>query len=238
LIHGWNLEGALTFHRIVPQLAEHYRVIVPDLRNHGRSEWVRGNVEIADLADDVAGVLDTIDCGPAAVFGYSMGGMVVQELARRHPRHVRAMILAATAAHPISRVRPLTRALFLLGRTGLRLSNREAARVTGELLYRGGSLLPQHRLWMHQALLRRDADMYYSIGAAVWRFDSRQWVGRLPQRKLVVITTDDQVVPPSTQYELSELLPDADVVEIVGGHHEAVLNRSDEFVAAIREVAG
>ena len=238
LIHGWNLEGAMTFHRIIPELARDYRVIVPDLRNHGRSEWVRGTVELADLADDVAGILDSVGCAAATVVGYSMGGMVVQELARRHPRHVDRMILAATAARPIARVRPLARALFLLGRSGLRISNREAARVTGELLYRGGAVLPQHRLWMHQALLRRDPDLYYEIGAAVWRFDSRSWVARLPQAKMIVIPTEDQVVPPSTQYELAALLPDAELVEVVGGHHEAVLNRSDEFIAAIRSFAG
>ncbi|MDJ0925293.1 MAG: alpha/beta fold hydrolase, partial [Acidimicrobiia bacterium] len=90
LIHGWNLDGAMTFHRVIPLLAERYRVIVPDLRNHGRSEWVRGRVEIADLADDVAGLLDAIGVSGATMLGYSMGGMVVQELARRHPRHVGA----------------------------------------------------------------------------------------------------------------------------------------------------
>lgn len=238
LIHGWNLEGALTFHRIVASLAEDHRVIVPDLRNHGRSEWVRGKIEVADLADDVATLLDALGVSGATVLGYSMGGMVLQELARRHPRHVAGMILAATAARPIARARPVARGLFLLGRTGLRISNREAARVTGELLYRGGAVLPQHRLWLHQALLRRDPDLYYEIGAAVWRFDSRSWVGRLPQRKMVVIPTEDQVVPPSAQYELAGLLPDADLVEVVGGHHEAVLNRPEEFVAAVRRFVG
>lgn len=238
LIHGWNLEGAMTFHRVIPDLAEHYRVIVPDLRNHGRSEWVRGRLEVADLADDVACLLDAVDAPRATVLGYSMGGLVTQELARRHPRHVDGMILAATAARPIARVRPLARGLFWLGRSGLRISNREAARVTGELLHRGEAVLPQHRLWMHQALLRRDPDLYYEIGAAVWRFDSRSWVGRLPQRKMVIIPTEDQVVPPSAQYELSGLLPDADLVEVVGGHHETVLNRPEEFVSAIRRFTG
>ena len=57
LVHGWNLDGAMTFHRITLELAERYRVIIPDLRNHGRSDWVRGRVEITDLADDVAGIL-------------------------------------------------------------------------------------------------------------------------------------------------------------------------------------
>lgn len=233
LVHGWNLDGAMTFHRILPALARHYRVVVPDLRNHGRSDWVRGPVEVSDLADDVAGILDAIGVSGATVLGYSMGGMVVQELARRHPRHVGSMILAATAARPIAQARGLTRAVFWLTRAGLRLSSHEAARVTGELLYRGDALYGEHRRWMHQALLKRDPDLYYEIGAAVWRFDSRSWVGGLPQRAMIVIPTEDEVVPPETQYELARLLPAAELVEVVGGFHESVLNRPQEYVEAI-----
>ena len=238
LVHGWNLDGTMTFHRIVPLLAERYRVIVPDLRNHGKSDWVRGHVEITDLADDLAGLLDAMGISGAAVLGYSMGGMVVQELARRHPRHVGTMVLAATAAQPIPRVRPAARVAFWLGRSGLRVSNREVARATGELLYRSGAVKPEHRLWMHQALLKRDPNLYYEIGAAVWRFDSRTWVGRLPQRTMIVIPTEDQVVPPATQYELAELMPDAELVEVNGGYHESILNRAGEYVAAINRFIG
>lgn len=238
LIHGWNLEGAMTFHRIVPALARRFRVIMPDLRNHGRSDWVRGRVEVTDLADDVAGILDALGISAATVLGYSMGGMVVQELARRHPRHVGSMILAATAARPIAQARAFTRFVFWLGRAGLRLSSHEAARVTGELLHRGGALQSEHRRWMHQALLKRDADLYYEIGAAVWRFDSRSWVGRLAPRAMIIIPTADEVVPPETQYELASLLPDAELVELEGGFHESVLNRPQDYVDAITSFIG
>lgn len=233
LVHGWNLDGAMTFHRIIPALAIRFRVIVPDLRNHGRSDWIRGRVEVADLADDVAGVLDVLDCRGATVLGYSMGGMVVQELARRHPRHVGSMILAATASRPIADFRIPTRVAFWLARGGLRLSSYEAARVTGELLHRTGAVLDNNRRWMHQALLKRDADLYYEIGAAVWRFDSRAWVGRLAQELMIIIPTADEVVAPETQYELASLRPDAELVELVGGFHESVLNRPAEYVDAI-----
>jgi pimeloyl-ACP methyl ester carboxylesterase len=148
------------------------------------------------------------------------------------------MILAATAAQPIPKVRPIARVAFWLGRSGLRLSNREVARITGELLYRSGAVKPQHRLWMHQALLKRDPDLYYEIGAAVWRFDSRSWVGGLPPRAMIIIPSEDQVVPPKAQYELATLMPAAELVELSGGYHESILNRSDEYVAAINRFVG
>ena len=233
LVHGWNLDGAMTFHRIIPALARRFRVIIPDLRNHGRSDWVRGRVDIADLADDVAGILDAIGVSGATVLGYSMGGMVTQELARRHPRHVGAMILAATASCPIAELRIPTRVAFWLARGGLRVSVHEIARGTGEVLYRTGAVQDNHRRWMHQALIKRDPDLYYEIGAAVWRFDSRGWVGKLPQPAMIIIPTADEVVPPETQYEMASLLRDAELIELEGGLHESVLNRPAEYLEAI-----
>ncbi|MDX2468483.1 MAG: alpha/beta hydrolase, partial [Acidimicrobiia bacterium] len=185
------------------------------------------------LADDVAGVLDSLGVSGATVLGYSMGGMVVQELARRHPRHVGRMILAATAAYPISEHRLLTRIAFWLGRGGLRISTHEIARVTGAVLRRTGAVMENHQRWMHQQLLKRDADLYYEIGAAVWRFDARAWVGKLPQDVMIIVPTDDEVVPPETQYEMASLLPNAELVELEGGFHESVLNRPGEYVEAI-----
>ncbi len=238
LVHGWNLDGAMTFHRIVPALARRYRVIVPDLRNHGRSDWVRGRVEISELADDLAGILDVLGISGATVLGFSMGGMVAQELARRHPRHVGSLILAATASCPIAEFRVPMRVAFWLARGGLRVSLHEIARATGEVLHRTGAVQDEHRRWMHQALIKRDPDLYYEIGAAVWRFDSRSWVGKLPQRKLIIIPTADEIVPPEAQYEMASLLPDAEVIELEGGLHESVMNRPGDYIEAITRFVG
>ena len=238
LVHGWNLDGAMTFHRIVPALTRRYRVIVPDLRNHGRSDWVRGRVEISELADDLAGILDVLGISGATVLGFSMGGMVAQELARRHPRHVGSLILAATASCPIAEFRVPMRVAFWLARGGLRVSLHEIARATGEVLHRTGAVQDEHRRWMHQALIKRDLDLYYEIGAAVWRFDSRSWVGKLPQRKLIIIPTADEIVPPEAQYEMASLLPDAEVIELEGGLHESVMNRPGDYIEAITRFVG
>ena len=86
---------------------------------------------------------------------------------------------------------------------------------------------------MHEALIKRDPDLYYEIGAAVWRFDARGWVGKLPQRKMVIIPTRDEVVPPEAQYAMAALVPDAELVELEGGLHESVLNRPAEYVELI-----
>ena len=97
LVHGWGGDGReWSLH--AESLADRFRVIVPDLRGHGRSEVpTQGNTPL-EMADDLAALVETLDCGPAMAVGHSMGGQVVNVLAVRHPDLVRSVV-ALDPAH-------------------------------------------------------------------------------------------------------------------------------------------
>lgn len=80
------------------QLAADCQVITYDHRGHGSSERAEGLYSMADLADDAAQLLRDLDSGPVIWVGLSLGGMVGQELALRHPSLVRALVLANTTS--------------------------------------------------------------------------------------------------------------------------------------------
>jgi pimeloyl-ACP methyl ester carboxylesterase len=73
------------------------RVVLLDNRGAGRSAPARGTLSIASMGDDVAALIGALRLGRADVLGYSMGGMIVQSFAVRHPARVRRVVLAATA---------------------------------------------------------------------------------------------------------------------------------------------
>lgn len=233
LLHGWGYDSLATWHKIIEPLAERYRVIAIDQRNHGRSERIRGSFEIEDIADEVAGVMDAAGAPQAAVVGYSMGGMVAQALAFRHPGRVEQLVLGATAAYPLPQRRAAMRIGFALARGLGRISLIEWSRSTVSYLMRRGALEARHARWMLGSLLDRDMTLSFEAGDAILRFDSRSWVGRIDVPALVVIPTEDQLIDPSAQQELADLLRDATVTEVVGGRHEAVLTHPDDFVKAI-----
>ncbi len=72
------------------------RAIRFDKRGHGLSD-AGGPFAIADLADDAAALIAHLDLGPVVFVGLSIGGMIAQALAARHPDVVRAVVLSNTA---------------------------------------------------------------------------------------------------------------------------------------------
>jgi len=82
----------------IEPLSVRYRVINMDNRDAGDSALGTGPYTIADMAEDAAGVIQNLRLGPTHVVGISMGGMITQELAVRHPELVDKLVLVSTTA--------------------------------------------------------------------------------------------------------------------------------------------
>ncbi|MGW4483351.1 alpha/beta fold hydrolase [Amycolatopsis sp. NPDC004368] len=108
--------------------ARGFRVIRFDNRDAGRSQRMTGRADVvrayllraapysvADMADDTAGLLDALDVEGAHVVGASMGGMIAQTLAIRHPNRVRSLtsIMSTTGSRLIGHPSPRAAASML-----------------------------------------------------------------------------------------------------------------------------
>jgi pimeloyl-ACP methyl ester carboxylesterase len=95
LVMGLGM-NATAWWRTIPVLAERFRVIAFDNRGVGRSGRPAGPYTVAGMAADAMAVLDAAEEETAHVYGLSLGGMISQEIALRHPERLRALVLAAT----------------------------------------------------------------------------------------------------------------------------------------------
>jgi len=227
LIHGLAGSSLGEWYQIGEMLAEERRVIMIDHRNHGLAPQAVERYEIEDVADDIAAVLDEMGLGAVHVMGYSMGGVIAQSVAYRHPGKVSKLVLVATlAAHPAG-MRRLRQGGVLLTRAWERLTGLGTSDVRTAYLLGTSAVSLRHARWLWVEAHRRNPDAGAQATLALLRFDSRSWVGRLGVETLVVIPTHDLLVPPAWQYELAGLIPGAKIAEVVGARHEVVWSHSE-----------
>ncbi len=82
---------------LIPLLADRFRLIAIDNRGAGRTK-VDGPIELTDMVDDCAALLDHLQLDRVDVVGHSMGGMIGLRLAARHPARVARLVTLASGA--------------------------------------------------------------------------------------------------------------------------------------------
>ena len=90
LLHGL-LGSRENWHSFAETLAG-FRVVVPDLRNHGSSRHAEA-MDYPSMAEDVVELLDSIGANTAQYVGHSMGGKVAMEIALTWPRRVTSLVV-------------------------------------------------------------------------------------------------------------------------------------------------
>ena len=81
LIHGYPLDHTI-WNPVVPLLENDFDLILPDLRGFGESSTPGASSLMADMAEDIAALLDYLKIKKAAIVGHSMGGYVTLAFAR------------------------------------------------------------------------------------------------------------------------------------------------------------
>jgi len=83
---------------VAETLSTRYRIILPDLRGHGKSTAGEGPATMAKHAADLARIMDDVDIGRAPIIGVSIGGYLLFEFWRRSRNRVAALGLCNTKA--------------------------------------------------------------------------------------------------------------------------------------------
>ena len=248
LLHGWGATADLNFFRTYSDLAARYRVVAFDMRGHGRGLRPRAFFRLEDCADDVIAVADALGIEKVIPIGYSMGGVVAQLVAHRHPARVAGVVLCATSKkfRSSGRERVLWDTTMSLAAAALTLT---PAGLRTNLL--GKFLLvrkePGTPKWMLDELGRTDPALVVQAGLAIGRYDATSWIGELgidgasgiPAS--VVIMQHDQTIPTPRQRKLAAALSGATSFEVAADHRAAVNNPelfNPALLAALASVTG
>jgi 3-oxoadipate enol-lactonase len=221
-------------------------VIAIDNRGTGRSDSPRRLWTMRTMADDVVAVLDEERIDRAHVCGPSLGGMVMQEVALRHPSRVGALVLAATTGGwprlDLMPVRILPRLLreLVLPVAGDRPEDERVRRflrvsVSARL---AAALTREDPLWHFVARLLDEPTpsggrFRQIVAGACHSTWSRLGDIRLPT--LVFHGTDDPLIPARAGRELASRIAGARFEPIEGAGHVLILERTEEVTELVME---
>lgn len=104
LLHGFP-QHWWAWRKIIPALAEHYRVICPDLRGAGWTDAPRDGYTRDQLLADVLGLLDTLQLEKVSLIGYDWGGILAYRLCLTHSERV-SRLVTITSPHPYPVLHP------------------------------------------------------------------------------------------------------------------------------------
>jgi 3-oxoadipate enol-lactonase len=225
------VSGAM-YQGVVPALARHYHVIVPDLRGHGRSGALPGPYSVEQLARDLAQLLDDLQVDAAHVLGYSQGGAVAQQFAHDYRGRVRGLVLGCTYAYNM-----LSRRERLEGMLAPWFVRILGMRRLASLLFSGvggGPRLPPETARRLQGILgANDKTRMVAAVEAMKAFDSRPWLQQITCPTLVIAGAEDTAVPLAHAQMLAQGIPGAQLRLVDGAGHTLIWTHTDIFVQAV-----
>jgi 3-oxoadipate enol-lactonase len=222
----------------IPAFAAKYRVIAFDNRGVGQSDAPDVPYSTAMMADDAVGLMDGLGIERAHVCGVSMGGMIAQEIALRHPSRVRTLQLHATLARPDAYMRSLVEGWR---KVRIALGREEALRVLALWLFAPCSY--EQRPEFVEAVLQnaianphpQSLTGYLRQGDAILVHDTLDRLERLRCPTLVSVADQDILVPPRFSHTIAQRVPGAELKTIADAGHAYMWERADVFNAMCLE---
>jgi 3-oxoadipate enol-lactonase len=237
LIMGWG--GDHTAWALqAPAFAAAHRVIALDNRGAGQSQVPEAPYTIAEMAEDVVGLMDALGIRRADICGASMGGMIAQELALRHPDRVRTLQLHCTTAGIDAYGRFLIDTLLAVKARG---DHEEYVRAVMPWILCRKTMAERPdfiRFWIDRALsypypvslegLTRQAQ-------AIGGHDTRGRLGDIRMPTLITTGTEDILVPPGWSRELHAGIPGSSLHAIEDAGHLHFIEQAERFNAICLE---
>lgn len=241
VLHIMGLGGtARAWARLLPHVTPDYRVLTFDHRGTGLSDPITRPVGMDDLVGDALAVLDAAGVERAHVHGVSLGGMVAQQLALRHPERVRSLLLGCTSPGGVMLANePPWRMLAAAGLRPVLGARRTWPLVTSALYSRRTREERPELIAEDEAIRGDDATPVVTLiaqMAAVARHDVRRRLHELGGLPVTVVHgAEDVLIPPRAGRALARGIPGARLVVLDDAGHLLGTDAGDAWGAAVRE---
>ena len=239
LIHGSGpgVTSYANWRLVLPALAENFRVLAPDMVGFGFSERPT-NIKygVQTWADQVVGLMDTLELPTAHLVGNSFGGAIALRIATQHPDRVGKLVLMGSMGVPF----PITEGLERVW--GYQPSFENMRKVLDVFAYSRELVNDELAEVRYRGSIQPG---FQESFAAMFPAPRQRWVEamctpeddirRLPHRTLIVHGREDQVIPVQTSLRLMELIDNADLSVFSHCGHWSMIERTADFNRSVSE---
>jgi pimeloyl-ACP methyl ester carboxylesterase len=225
-MHG-GMGSSVRMQSIAELLSEHFRVITPDSRGHGRSTNPGGELSYALMADDIAELIETLGLDRPFVGGWSDGGQVAFEIGMRHGELSRGLVVGgAYYALPDQ----LVDVIRTMGFEGPGVLNREVFESSLDV-YGGAEFL--------KSLHPQGAGYHETLALQVthlWLNDHDYQphdLAKITLPTLVLLGDRDEPIPVEQALHIYRNVPDAELAVVPGIGHNLPYARTETFTEIV-----
>jgi 3-oxoadipate enol-lactonase len=213
-------------------LSPSYTVLRFDTRGHGQTSALEGAYSLEQMADDVKGLLDGLGIKQAHFVGLSMGGMIGQTFALKHPTMVQSLVLCDTTSRYPAAAAPIWEdRIKTVGAKGM------APMVAGTL-----------ERWFTAPFRARRPDLMEQIGAMINSTPPAGYIGcchaipkinltdRLQELRcpaLVIVGEEDPGTPVAMAREIHAALPGAQLAILRSASHLSNVEQPEAFTQVL-----
>ncbi len=218
---------------LAAELAGSREVLRYDHRGHGGSAVPAGPYSMDDLVDDAARLIREWGRGPVVWVGLSMGGMVGQGLAVRHPELLKGLVLANTSSkYPEAAAAVFAQRVQAVQTGGMAAIADSVMERYFSPAFRNGQ--PEAVAAARATVLRCDTAGYAACCQAVGGVD---WLGRLNTVKcptLIIAGALDLGAPVAMSQAMAERIPGAELVVFDDASHLSVAEEPALFAQTVQ----
>ncbi len=247
LVHGFGSKKESWIAQF-PVLSKHFKVIRFDNRGAGKSDRPKGVYTMEVFADDIKGLMDYLGIEKANIAGWSLGGMIVQNMVLKYPERIKKMILINTNYGFPDENGPLVyknmrleeekqkkidhvKAFWDGARSGYYIKFRKEMEANPSKKWYG--------LWSAEDLIEEsivDPPTAEDIEVQASALKSHETFDRLKSIKsptLILTASHDRLIPKSTMEEIHEQIPNSKFIIIDKAGHSSPLEKAPEVNQAI-----
>jgi pimeloyl-ACP methyl ester carboxylesterase len=232
LIHGlgsssrdWDLQ--LDF------FAQNYKLILVDVRGHGRSGKPPGPYSIPLFAEDTAKLIQALQIAPASILGISLGGMIAFQLGISYPDLVKNLVIVNSTPELVARTLKdwlgIWQRLLIVRFMGMR----KMGEVLGNRFLPGPEQAELRKIFIER-WAENDKPAYLEAMKAVmgWSVTDRLGEIRCPT---LVLAADGDYFPTTDKENYVKKIPGAELLVIENSRHALPAEKPAEFNSAVKE---